>query len=180
MLCAKNVLTERWTNLTRKEGGTVPRITEIVSKIEALHTLSEALACTRLHDILMEDGPYTLFAPSEEAFSELGTETLIALAADGLSLTQLLQSHIVAGRLTLRDLGGLGLLESLAGTELYVSYGPDGDSYIEEARVVRGDIEADNGVIHVVDLVILPFADETVAQGSTQSAVTERGSELVA
>ena len=62
----------------------------------------------------------------------------------------------------LSDLANLQGLQSIEGTELFVSLGEDNELYVEEARIVRGDIKADNGVVHLVDLVILPPSDEVL------------------
>jgi hypothetical protein len=61
------------------------------------------------------------------------------------------------------DLTGENHLQSIAGTELYVSIGEDDESYVEEARIVRGDLPAENGIVHLIDLVVLPLPDDSVA-----------------
>jgi hypothetical protein len=66
----------------------------------------------------------------------------------------------VAGRHAFDDLEDLSTLETVEGTDLFVSLGEDGHTYIEEARIVQSDIEADNGIIHIIDLVVLPISDE--------------------
>jgi uncharacterized surface protein with fasciclin (FAS1) repeats len=140
----------------------VARITGVVSATGGLKTLSEALVVSGIDETLSEEGPYTLFAPSENAFSEIGDDALVALAADREELAYTLRSHIVSGRYTLSDLVDLERLESIVGSELYVSLGEDDRLYVEEARIIRGDIETDNGVIHIIDLLILPLTDEVV------------------
>jgi uncharacterized surface protein with fasciclin (FAS1) repeats len=151
----------------------VARIIEIVSVTGELKTLSEALIVSGIDKVLSEAGPYTLFAPSEQAFSEIGADALVALAADCEDLAYTLRSHVVNGRLMLSDLFDLERLKSIEGAELWVSRGEDGEAYVEEARIVRGDIEADNGVIHVVDLVLLPPTDEVgIAEQAVDFAST--------
>ena len=138
------------------------KITQVVSATQGLKTLSEALIVSGIDETLSEGGPYTLFAPNEEAFSEIGADALVALAADCEDLAYTLRSHVVSGKYLLSDLGDLHSLESIEGTELFVSLGEDDQLYVEEARIVQGDINADNGVIHLIDLLILPPSDEVV------------------
>jgi len=140
----------------------VARITNVVSATEELKTLSEAMIVSGIDETLSEDGPYTFFAPTEDAFSEIGADALVALAADCEDLAYTLRCHIVRGRHMLDDLLDLGLLKSIEGTELYISLGEDDEIYVEEARITRGDIQTGNGVIHLVDLVILPFTGDIV------------------
>jgi uncharacterized surface protein with fasciclin (FAS1) repeats len=141
----------------------VAKITDVVSATKGLKTLSEALIVSGLDDTLSEVGPFTLFAPTEDAFSEIGVDALVALAADSENLARTLQSHVVAGRYLLHDLADIDRLQSIAGTELFVSIGEDSEAYVEEARIVRGDVHAENGVVHLIDLVILPLADDDTA-----------------
>jgi uncharacterized surface protein with fasciclin (FAS1) repeats len=140
----------------------VAKITEVVSATQGLKTLSEALIVSGIDETLAESGPYTLFAPNEEAFSEIGADALVALAADCEDLAYALRSHVVSGTFMLSDLANLQTLQSIEGTELFISLGEDDELYVEEARIVRGDIDADNGVIHLIDLVILPPSGEVV------------------
>jgi uncharacterized surface protein with fasciclin (FAS1) repeats len=161
------IFSSRQPNLTWRGGRIVAKITEVVSATKRLKTLSEALIVSRIDEALSEDGPYTLFAPTEEAFSEIGVDTLVALAADREDLAHTLRSHVVAGKYLLHDLANMDRLHSIAGTELFVSIGEDCEAYVEEARIVLGDVHAENGVVHLIDLVILPLAeDEAAADGA--------------
>jgi uncharacterized surface protein with fasciclin (FAS1) repeats len=147
----------------RKGGIIVARISEIVSATRTLRTLSDAFVVSGVDMTVDSDGPYTLFAPNEDAFSELGSQALIALAADPENLASKLRFHLIPGRYTLRELGNLGTLPNCADSSLYVSIGEDGDTYVEEARIVDADIAAENGIIHIVDLVILPLESAIAA-----------------
>ena len=135
-------------------------VSEIVSTTDNLKSLAEALRVTDLNETLSSDGPFTLFAPTDAAFAELGPDRLIALVADNEELTYSLLSHVIAGKYSLSKLGNIERLTSGAESELYISVGDSGELYVEEARVVKADIEADNGIIHVIDVVILPLAEE--------------------
>ena len=123
--------------------------------------MGKALIVSGMEETLAESGPYTLFAPNEEAFSELGANVLAALARDPDALTHQLRCHVVTGRHTLSDLVDAEFLDTIGATDLWVSLGEDGNVYIEEARVTRADIETENGVIHIIDLLILRLASET-------------------
>lgn len=137
-----------------------PNITQTVSTTPGLKTLKEALIVSGIDEALDKDGPYTLFAPSEDAFAEMGIDALVALASVRADLVHVLRSHIIPGKHMLRDLVDAQYLKNLEGSDLYLSMGEDDEIYVEEARIVRGDIVADNGIIHVIDLVVLPLADE--------------------
>jgi len=158
----------------------VAKITEVVSATEGLRTLSEALIVSGLDETLSQEGPFTLFAPNEHAFSEVGVDALVAMAADCDELSCTLRSHVVSGRLLLSDLIRLERLESIEGTELFVSLGMDEEPYVEEARIVRGDIEAENGIIHIIDLVIMPLARETVIVDEATGFVSGKVVDIVA
>jgi uncharacterized surface protein with fasciclin (FAS1) repeats len=148
----------------------VAKISEVVSSTAGLKTLSEALTVSGIDKTLLGAGPFTFFAPTEEAFSELGVDELVALAADRDDLAATLRTHIVAGRYRMNDLVGMYDLESIDGTGLYVSVGEDHEAYVEEARIVQGDIEAENGVVHLIDLVILPLPDQSPGTTAIQLA----------
>jgi len=135
-------------------------VSEIVSTTDNLKSLAEALRVTDLNETLSSEGPFTLFAPTDAAFAELGTDRLIALVADNDEFTYALLSHVIAGKYSLSKLRNIERLISGAESELYISVGDSGELYVEEARVVKADIEADNGIIHVIDVVILPLAEE--------------------
>jgi uncharacterized surface protein with fasciclin (FAS1) repeats len=150
----------------------VPRITEVVSATEGLKTLSEALIVSGIDETLSAVGPYTLFAPTEDAFSEIGVDALVALAANREDLAHTLRTHIVAGTYLLSDLADIERLQSIAGTELFISVGEDDEAYVEEARIVRGDIDAENGIIHLIDLVILPLPGDDLMPGKSSDVTS--------
>jgi uncharacterized surface protein with fasciclin (FAS1) repeats len=117
-------------------------------------TLTRALETTGLSDVLHTAGPFTLLAPSDAAFSTLDQAVLNKLLADQERLNNLLRYHLLGGRYTFVDLAGLSTVTTLEGSELQVD-GEDGVR-LDEASVVEADIEADNGLIHVLDQVMLP------------------------
>jgi uncharacterized surface protein with fasciclin (FAS1) repeats len=138
-------------------------ITKVVAETDDLRTLSAALIVSGIDEQLSQTGPYTFFAPNEDAFSEMGVDALVALAANREDLANTLRCHVVAGLYRLSDLTGEDQLRSIAGTELFVSIGEDDESYVEEARIIRGDLPAENGIIHLIDLVILPLPADSAA-----------------
>jgi uncharacterized surface protein with fasciclin (FAS1) repeats len=107
-----------------------------------------------LVDTLRSAGPFTVFAPTDAAFAGLPVDALHAVQGDPDLLATVLTYHVVAGALNLEDLEE-GTLETVAGIDLAVTR--DGDKvFINGNEIVAGDIEATNGVIHVMDTVLLP------------------------
>ena len=124
-------------------------------------TLVTALTEAGLVDALLAEGPFTVFAPTDEAFAALPEGALEGLLADKDALTGVLLYHVVDGKVMAADVVGLDGQEvaTLSGDQVLVS-ADDMGVMINESNVVITDIEASNGVIHVVDAVILPPADE--------------------
>jgi len=118
------------------------------------NTLATALTEAGLVDTLKGEGPFTVFAPTDEAFGKLPEEDLKAILADKELLTSILTYHVVPGKVMAADVGGLETAETVQGQELTVA--TDGGVKINEATVVSTDIEASNGVIHVIDTVLVP------------------------
>nr|WP_245749576.1 fasciclin domain-containing protein [Palleronia marisminoris] len=116
-------------------------------------TLLSAAETAGLAETLSGEGPYTVFAPSDEAFEALPEGTL-----DGLSeeqLTSILTYHVVPSAAMAADLSDGQMIETVNGAELEVSI--DGDTVmVGDATVTQADIEASNGVIHVIDSVLMP------------------------
>jgi uncharacterized surface protein with fasciclin (FAS1) repeats len=126
-------------------------------------TLVDALVATELDQALLGEGPFTVFAPTDEAFGLLPEGTLEALAADPEALSSILLYHVVEGKVMAADVVGLDgqMVAALSGAELAVSVDA-GAVQINDSNVVITDIEADNGVIHVVDAVLLPPSEEAM------------------
>lgn len=107
-----------------------------------------------LVEALREPGPFTVFAPTDEAFAAVPDETMAAVAGDKDLLTTVLTYHVVPGEIALADLQP-GPLETLAGVDLEVTR--EGDTvFINGIEVAAGDVEATNGVIHVMTGVLVP------------------------
>ena len=134
-----------------------PRAASILQTARAagsLGTLVTAIDRAGLNGVLEHEGPYTVFAPSDEAFAKLPDGAVQSLLAAPDTLADVVNYHVVPGRMTAADIVGRISAETLQGEDLAISN--NGAIRIDGARVVSGDIEASNGVIHVIDRVLLP------------------------
>ncbi|HSO98638.1 MAG TPA: fasciclin domain-containing protein [Solirubrobacteraceae bacterium] len=117
-------------------------------------TLIAAIDRAGLESTLAGEGPFTVFAPSDEAFAQLPEGTVDSLLAEPDKLAEVLTYHVVPGRVTAADVVGLTTAPTVQGEELRVSV--DGSVHVDGARVISADIEASNGIVHVIDHVLLP------------------------
>ena len=118
-------------------------------------TLVAALQAADLADTLAGDGPFTVFAPTDDAFAQLPEGTVEALLADIPALTDILLYHVVAGEVLAEDVVLLEMAETLLGETVTIRV-ENGRVFINDAEVIITDILADNGVIHVIDTVLIP------------------------
>jgi len=116
-------------------------------------TLAAALTAAGLIDTLKGKGPFTVFAPTDEAFAKIPKADLDALLKDKAKLTAVLTYHVVPGKVMAKDVKA-GKVKTVQGSELTIS--TTGGVKVDNATVVKTDIGADNGVIHVIDSVIIP------------------------
>ena len=116
-------------------------------------TLAVALQAAGLVDTLKGPGPFTVFAPTDEAFAKVPKAQLDALLADKAKLTAVLTYHVVAGKVMAKDVKA-GNVKTVQGSDLTV--GTTSGVTVNNAKVTATDIVADNGVIHVIDSVLLP------------------------
>lgn len=117
-------------------------------------TLVAAVEAAGLVETLKGEGPFTVFAPTDEAFAALPEGTVEGLLEDTDALTAVLTYHVVPGKVMSTDLSDGMMAETVQGQE--VTIGTEGGVTVDGANVVQADIEASNGVIHVIDAVILP------------------------
>ena len=117
-------------------------------------TLVTAVQAAGLVDTLKGPGPFTVFAPTDDAFAKLPDGTVEGLLNDIPQLTAVLTYHVVPGRVMAADVVGLSSATTVQGQDLSIDTA-DGVK-VGGANVVQTDIEADNGVIHVIDSVVLP------------------------
>lgn len=125
---------------------------------QELSTLVTAVKAADLVETLKGDGPFTVFAPTDAAFAKLPEGTLDSLLKpeNKDKLQSVLSYHVVPNRITAGDIGsGRSMVETVEGSDLTVT-AMNGSVMVGEAQVVQADIMASNGVIHVIDTVLLP------------------------
>jgi uncharacterized surface protein with fasciclin (FAS1) repeats len=116
-------------------------------------TLATALKEAGLVETLKGKGPFTVFAPTDEAFAKVPKADLDALLKDKAALTKVLTYHVVPGKVMAKDVKA-GKVKTVQGGELTVT--TDGGVKVDSAKVTKTDIVASNGVIHVIDSVVMP------------------------
>lgn len=136
---------------------TTPAPTTLAGTVAAtpqLQTLGKLLADAGLADTLNGTGPFTVFAPSDEAFKALPAKTMAELAADKVLLKSVLSFHVLAGKVMAADVKN-GNLKSVQGANLALS---KAGSFVtvEEAVVTQADLPATNGVVHIIDKLLMP------------------------
>ena len=133
-------------------------IVETATAAGSFKTLRAAATAAGLVETLQVEGPFTVFAPTDDAVAALPEGTLDGLLADPEALKQILLYHVVSGKVTADLVVGLTSANSVAGPAIAIEV-KDGTVYLNgNATVVTTDIETSNGVIHVIDQVILPPA----------------------
>ncbi len=131
----------------------MPDIVDIAVNTEGFETLVTAVKTANLVDALKGEGPFTVFAPNDTAFAKLPPGTVQTLVQNVPQLSRILTYHVVPGKLMKEDLAKVNSVISLEGSPIAVDCS-DGFE-VKNATVIAADIEADNGVIHVIDNVIL-------------------------
>ncbi|MCW5663569.1 MAG: fasciclin domain-containing protein [Piscinibacter sp.] len=134
--------------------GTPATVVDTTARAPQLSTLNKLIADAGLADTLKGPGPYTVFAPSDEAFKAVPAKTLADLSADKTRLKELLSYHVLPGKVGAADVKN-GTAKTVQGANL--SLGKAG-SYVtvEDAMVTQADLGAANGVVHVIDRVLMP------------------------
>jgi transforming growth factor-beta-induced protein len=129
-------------------------------------TLVAAVQAAELVDTLKSEGPFTVFAPTDDAFNALPEGTIPALLNDIPALTDILLYHVVPGKVMAADVVTLSSADTALGKPVAIRV-ENGNVYVNDAQVIITDVEASNGVIHVIDAVLLPPADEPAALPET-------------
>ena len=144
------------TTTTEAPLGTIP---EVAAEAGSFTTLLAAVDAAGLAETLSGEGPFTVFAPTDDAFAALPEGTLEALLADIPALTDILLYHVVDGAVYAETVVGLESATTLLGEDITITV--DGGNVILNGSVMvtATDIEASNGVIHVIDAVLLPPAE---------------------
>jgi uncharacterized surface protein with fasciclin (FAS1) repeats len=130
----------------------MPNIVEIAVSNPNFTTLVAAVQAAGLVDALQSPGPFTVFAPIDAAFAQLPPGTVTTLVQNPPQLARILTYHVVAGKYTKADLEALDQITSLEGTPIRLNMAAN---EVKNANAIMTDIAADNGIIHVIDRVIL-------------------------
>ncbi len=134
------------------------KIIDTLAAHQQFTTFGAALRRTPLHEMLLESGPFTVFAPTDDAFDNLPQGTVNRLLEDPEKLTAILAYHIVLGRFTSADAARLASsVTTIEGSDLRVATTPP--LTVNGAQVMHPDLLADNGVIHAIDQVLIPLDD---------------------
>lgn len=118
-------------------------------------TLVAAVQAAGLVDTLKGPGPFTVFAPTDDAFGKLPAGTIDSLLKDIPQLTKILTYHVVPGKVTAADVVKLDSATTVEGSKVKID-ASNGSVKVNSATVIAADVAADNGVIHAIDTVILP------------------------
>jgi uncharacterized surface protein with fasciclin (FAS1) repeats len=129
-------------------------IVDVAVKAGSFKTLVAAVQAAGLVETLKSKGPFTVFAPTDEAFAKLPKGTVESLLKDVPKLKNILLYHVVAGKVMAADVTKLHSAKTVQGQNVMID--TTKGVKINDANVVKADILADNGVIHVIDKVILP------------------------
>ena len=131
-------------------------IVETARLAGTFRTLLTAVDAAGLGETLADGGPFTVFAPTDEAFAALPKGTVQSLLNDPTALSRVLTYHVVPGRITSAQITGDGEHKTVEGSVLKIAL--NGGVTVNDATVIQADVEAENGVIHVVDRVLIPAA----------------------
>jgi uncharacterized surface protein with fasciclin (FAS1) repeats len=130
-------------------------IVDIAVGAGSFETLVTAVKAANLVETLKSPGPFTVFAPTDDAFAKLPPGTIQTLVQNIPQLTRILTFHVASGKFTKADLARMGVVTSIEGSPIPINATDANGFEVKNATVVTPDIEADNGIIHVIDTVIL-------------------------
>jgi uncharacterized surface protein with fasciclin (FAS1) repeats len=119
-------------------------------------TLARALQAAGLVETLKGPGPFTVFAPNDQAFAKLPPGKLDALLKDPEGLKKILLRHVVSGTITSKDIAAQKSVKTEAGANISVHVTESGAIVVGRAKVIQPDVLASNGVVHVIDAVLIP------------------------
>ena len=156
---------------TASRSGVNQNIVQTAIAAGQFNTLAALLTKAGLVDTLSTGGPFTVFAPTDAAFAKVPKATLDALAENPAQLKSVLLYHVVSGRVAAADVVKLTSAKTLDGRSVAVKTA-DGSVYIDKAKVTTPDVAASNGVIHVIDSVLIPQAAPAApAKNIVQTAI---------
>ncbi len=142
------------SNKVTSEEKPMKNIVETAIEAGNFETLVTAVQTAGLVETLSSEGPFTVFAPTDEAFEKLGADTIKSLLEDKEKLTDILIYHVVSGKVMAEDVTQLKFAKTVQGSDLAIS--TDHGVMVNKSNVVKTDIETSNGVIHVIDSVLIP------------------------
>jgi uncharacterized surface protein with fasciclin (FAS1) repeats len=129
-------------------------LVETASSSGEIKTFVAALKSAGVADSLKSDGPYTIFAPADSAFAKLDPDTKNELMKDKKKLAQVLTYHVIPGKVMVAEVKP-GKVQTMEGASLTLK-SDNGKVTVDDANVTQSDVTADNGVIHIIDTVVLP------------------------
>ena len=132
----------------------MPDIVDTAINAGTFNTLVTAITAAGLDTALKGEGPFTVFAPTDEAFSKLPSGTVEALLEDVIQLRKVLEYHVVTGKVMAADVVKLESATTTEGSTVKID--ASNGVKVNDATVVTPDVEADNGVIHIIDTVLIP------------------------
>ena len=141
----------------------------IIAESDVHNTLETAVGLAQLNGILSTDGEFTVFAPTDDAFNNLPDGVLDAVLADSALLSNVLLYHVAGGTTLAEDLDRGQNITMLNG-DTYIEFTDAGEVFIDNAQIIVTNLEADNGVVHVIDAVLLPMR-ETVTDVVVNSEI---------
>lgn len=130
-------------------------IVETAIAAGSFNTLVKAVKAADLVETLSGEGPFTVFAPTDEAFAKIPAETLEALVNNKEKLTAVLTYHVVPAKVMASDVVKMKSAKTVNGNELTITV-KEGTVKVDDAKVIKTDIVCSNGIIHVIDAVVLP------------------------
>ena len=130
-------------------------IVTIAVEAGTFNTLATALTEANLIETLKGEGPFTVFAPTDEAFAKLPEGTVETLLKDKEALTNILLYHVVSGNVSSSEVVKLDAATTIAKSDVSINV-KDGKVFINDSQVTTADVMASNGVIHIIDTVLIP------------------------
>ncbi|MBC7793814.1 MAG: fasciclin domain-containing protein [Clostridia bacterium] len=131
---------------------------ETAQSAGAFGTLIDLVAAAEMTETLKGPGPFTVFAPTDQAFTKFSAEQIAALKKNKEQLRAVLSYHVMSGKVTARDVAGMNSATTLAGPAVDIKQ-VNGALQINDATVVQPDVAASNGIIHVIDAVLTPSSE---------------------
>ena len=149
-------------------------IIDVAVEAGSFNTLAAALQAADLVETLKGEGPFTVFAPTDEAFASLpeGTVENLLKPENKAQLVAILTYHVVPGKVMAADVVQLESAATVNGQAVTIDVNDSG-VMVDNANVIQTDIEASNGVIHVIDAVILPASEPTPVESSSWGSVKQ-------